>query len=321
MVVANPIQPTKVPQPAESPTVPASLPQEVVDAARAVQIPLADPVSLAESASSSDPRVVEWLKNWQVELSTGRSLQAGDRLQLESTLESSPLGWQQLFQIGRAYRDIAGDAYTASAFFRAAVTRADRELHAYSPGAIEAQPILIAMNDARRLLWDVIDNIRASDLPCLRSLALIGSDIIRWAAPDNLTLADARNHAMISVPECMFAMGDEDHALPLLLALDTSAMTENERLGVAWLRGRAFLDSGQFAEAAKQFRVVAADPGYQYAKSAFATVVISLHSTGQTAAAEVALDDWIRRYRPNAEEVANIFAAMRDREVATSGPQ
>jgi hypothetical protein len=282
----------------------------VAAAAMAIQIPLADPLFVARSVTSPDQRLVEWLDNWRMNLVAGKLPTAVDQERLLDILDTTPLSWQSLFRIGKAYRDVSGDALTASRFYTAAVTRADRELQQYEPGASAARPILMAMNDSRRLLWEVADNIQTNDRRCVEALELVFVELKRRVVPGDPTLGDAREHAIIGVPECIYLLGHADQALPLLMALDTSGMTDNEKLGVAWIRGLALYQTRHFETAARQFHIVAQDGSYQYAQDAAVRCVQCLCQQGATETAVVVADDCKQRFRPDFSYLADIAIAL-----------
>jgi hypothetical protein len=300
-----------IPAPGNSLRVPrGAVPDDIAAAVKSTFIPLANPIFLA----SSDPHLVAWLNSSREKLSARRSLSEIDRGELQECLASTPLNWQTLFQIGKLYRDISGDPLTASRFCIAAAAQADLKLQKYENGATEARPALTAMNDARRLLWEVVDNVRP-DPQCIRSLAMISADLARYVKPGDATLNDARLHGIIGVGECAYLMGENDRAIELLTNIDLSQMTDNERLGIAWISGMAFAQAGRWEEAAGQYQLVAADSSYQYSRAASVSLIVLLAKAGQKPAANGRLDDLIRRFHPSVEQVAPLLSAIDHGEV------
>jgi tetratricopeptide (TPR) repeat protein len=252
-----------IPAAGQTRTSQTACPDECVTAAQATQLALADPASLARAGG--DSRLAACIEAWEGRAISRKGLVAFAD-QFAQAVDSSPLAWNSLFQVGTAFNDLARDPTTTTVIYTAAFNKADAQLRGLSPGSSEAQPILMAMNDARRLLWDAFDNYRDQD--ALATLAGINSDIAKWAASGDPLMDDARNHANIGVPECLYATGDMSRAIPLLMALDTKSMTANEKLGVWWIRGLALFHVGQYDQAARQLQSVADDPSYQYSEGA-----------------------------------------------------
>jgi tetratricopeptide (TPR) repeat protein len=290
-----------IPHPGSSaPAEKRTLPQSVIDAAKAEVIPLADPVAIAQSAQPTDPKVVEWLRIWRDDATVAENADEAVHNRLTEMLDGSPLRWDSLFKIGQAVADVSADSPTAAVFVRAAVLRADKQLQAIAPGSDEAKPILIAMNDSRRLLWAAADYY--SDRDALETLATINADLVKWVSKGDPTLEDARRHGMIGVGECMFALGQVQGSIPALLALDTNGMTDNEKLGVAWIRGLALFSVGRYAQAAEQFRQVAKNPSYQYSRDASELAVYSFARQGNSVDAVEAYNVWQKRYGDDASK-------------------
>lgn|GEM_PF-2828253 len=272
------------------------VPADVAKSAQAIQIALADPIAAARAAKPADSKVLQWMLHWQTSLQAKTPISAQERDELNSILKTTSLGWQTLFQIGRQYRDVSGDALTASLFYEAAVVRADAEVRRYGPHAPEITPILTAMNDARRLLWDVVDNVNPQDRPSLEALAIVSADLVQYVTPGDPLLGDARRHGLIGVPECMFALGHPTEAIPLLLNLDTTGMTENEMLGIEWIRGLSLYQDHRDSEAIDHLKVVAKDNSYQYSEQACRYIVLCTVETGRLEEARAMCAVYEQRY-------------------------
>ncbi|MGA2583099.1 MAG: tetratricopeptide repeat protein [Tepidisphaeraceae bacterium] len=286
------------------------LPKDVVTAAQVATIPLSDPVALAEAMSPGDPKVLEWFRKWREKQPTSdiscsfgvdgpvqTDVPDADRNELAGLLLSSPLPWRSLFRLGDAYQQLTGDSRTTVIFYSVADQETEKELQFIAPGSDAADPILTAMNDSRRLLWDALDSYGSR--PALDALVNVNADLAHWVKPGDPTLEDARRHAILGIAECQYVKGEAGEAASLLLKLDTAGMTENEQLGVAWIKALALFKANRYPEAVDQFKFVASDPSYQYSSDAAAYVAMCLWRSGDKPAAEAAFTEWISSFRPD----------------------
>jgi len=294
-----------------------NLPEEVVNAAAAVAVPMADPVALSEASQPADPKLADWLKTWRDGGAMTENANEAVRVQLSQSLNDSPLTSDSLFKIGQAASQVSSDSPTASVFILAAVKRADKQLQSMAAGSDEAKPILITMNNARRTLWDASD-FHGRDRMAMDALDIINRDLVKWVNPSDPDLADARRHGLLGVAEDLFVKGDVAGSLPLLMDLDTKGMTANELIGVAWIRGLALDCAHRDAEAEAQFQVVASHVSYQFAESAAKLTVVTLVASGRKDAANEAFDHWMRLYKPKDEVALPVVAALFDQSGLSS---
>jgi hypothetical protein len=270
------------------------LTEDVVVAAQAIRPALPDPILIARSTSPSDPQLTDWLVRWRANLAAGRFTDEQNRTELESIVRVSQLSFPTLLKIGQSMQDLANDSVTTAIVYSAAIAGADYQLQRYKPGEDPAKSILVAMNDSRRLFWDAADFHQ--DRRSMETLKVINADLARWIKPGDPDLEDARRHAIIGIPECMFVMGDAHGAVPLLMAIDISSMTENEKLGVAWIRGLALFEDSQFEECLPQFQIVMDDSSYQYSKAACHYLFCALMATNRFSEAQGVSDLYSKRY-------------------------
>lgn len=255
------------------------IPDDVATAARAVAIPLADPITLAQSLPVADPALVSWLQTWRRQLDGGQASHAQDRTQLHALLARSPLDWPELIRVGKVFEELAYDPVTACIFFEAATDRGDRELQKEAPGSPQSQRILTALNDCRRLLWDAEDRFHDDD--ALKAIGTISADLVKWVLPDDRKLGDARRHGLIGVPEVTYVSDQPNVPTTMISSIDMTGMTENEKLGVEWLKGNALYDKHDYKNAADPLKFVFDDVSYQYAEQAGTSLFMCLYQTGR----------------------------------------
>ena len=275
--------------------------------ANASAVALSDPTDIARSAQPSDPQLVEWLVNWRQTIASRRPMNSGDRNSLEVVLAQTPLNCLALFEIGRAFQNVSQDSIATAIFYAAAIRQGDHELAAYAPGSPDARPILIAMNSAKPLLWDVVDG---GNRRFLDPLYLLNVDLARWISPLDKTLSNARVHGKIGMAECLYLMGKIGQSIAIVQPIDARQLTAEQLASVAWIHGLALYGAHQYHDAFDQFSIVEATPTFKYSSQGGRMMVMTLAKEGDIAGANRALDEFIRKHHPTADQVAPILTTI-----------
>jgi hypothetical protein len=229
------------------------------------------------------------------------------RAQLLQLLGKTRLSCLSLISIGRAISFQSMDDWTEAAFYATAALHGHRELAGYPDGANESRPIIDALNSVQSRLWKIIDG---GDLTFVDALYSLNCDLVRWIPADDSDLQDARAYGLIGRAECLWAMGKNDDAVSAAESIDTASMSAQEKQAAAWIYGLTLFSKDRFSEAINQFQVIATDPSYKYSEDAYRFLIVSLARCARTDEANGRLDDWIRRYHPNSQQVKSVLARM-----------
>jgi tetratricopeptide (TPR) repeat protein len=256
--------------------------------------------------AANDPSLAAWLREWQRN-KVDVALLPDRRAELQQILAKTRLSCLTLIGIGRAISFQSTDIWTESAFYAAAIERGNSELASYSVGAKETRPIIDAFYTIKTRLWKMVDG---GDNTFIDALYTLNCDLIHWIPAHDKKLRDARIHGFIGRAECLWAMGKIDDAVSAAESIDTSSLTANEKLSLAWIRGLSLFSKDRFSEAISQFRPVAANPKFIYSQQAYPFLIVSLARSARTDEANSLLDEWIRRYHPNSKQVASVLARM-----------
>lgn len=256
--------------------------------------------------AAGDPSLVSWLFDWQRTKADTASLQ-DRRTELQQILGKTPLTSLSLITIGRTISFQSNDDWTEATFYAAAISHGSMELTHFPNGAAESRQIIDALSSIRTRLWKLVDG---GDRTFVNVLYELNCDLVRWIPANDRDLRDARVHGFIGGAECLWAMGRIDDAVSAAEAIDTASMTEEEKQGVAWIRGLALFSKGRFSDAINQFRLVASDPNNKYAEIASRLLIVSLARSASADEANSRFEEWVRRYHPNVEQVASVLDQM-----------
>jgi hypothetical protein len=271
------------------------------------------PLFIARSTKPSDPALADWLDRWQNNLASGRSLSPDDGNRLQEILAETPLKCVPLFQIGRSFQEISRDSAATAIFYEAAVSRANRELLDYTPSSAEAKPIINALSAAKPLLWDVVDG--GGDKRFVDTLYALNKDLAQWISPEDKALSNARIHGEIGMAECLFLNGKIRDSISVAEGIPTSGLTQDQLASTAWIHGLALYAAGRYDPAILQFRIVDGDPSFKYWTEGGRMIVMSLAKKGDLPAANAALDDFIRRHRPEPRQIVPLLATIEGKPV------
>jgi tetratricopeptide (TPR) repeat protein len=256
--------------------------------------------------AANDPSLAAWLREWQ-RTKVDVALLPDRRVELQQILNRTHLTCLTLIGIGRAISFQSTDEWTEVAFYAAAVQHANSELASYTVGAKDSRPIIDALYSVKSRLWKLVDG---GDSTFVDALYTLNCDLIHWIPADDRNLQDARTHGFIGRAECLWAMGKIDDAVSAAESINDASLTADEKLSVAWIRGLALFSKGRFSDAITEFQPVADHPQFTYSQQAYPFLIVSLARSDRTDEANNLLDEWIRRYRPNSEQVASVMAHM-----------
>jgi tetratricopeptide (TPR) repeat protein len=256
--------------------------------------------------AANDPSLSAWLNEWQ-RSRIDVAMLPDRRPQLLQLLGKTRLSCLTLISIGRAISFQSMDDWTEAAFYATAALHGHGELAGYPDGANESRPIIDAFDSVQSRLWKVIDG---GDLTFIDALYSLNCDLVRWIPANDGDLQDARAYGLIGRAECLWAMGKNDDAISAAESIDVTSMSIQEKQAAAWIYGLTLFSKDRFSEAIDQFQVVAADPSYKYCEDAYRFLIVSLARSARTDEANYRLDEWIRRYHPNSQQVKSVLARM-----------
>jgi TolA-binding protein len=78
----------------------------------------------------------------------------------------------------------------------------------------------------------------------------------------------------------------------------------------AWIRGLFFVSINRYLDAGREFKIVAQAPEYTYTESASRWLAVCLFRCGKIADGNIAFDNWVRRYRPDAKLAGRVLELM-----------
>jgi Flp pilus assembly protein TadD len=105
---------------------------------------------------------------------------------------------------------------------------------------------------------------------------------VTWVSPADEQLQNARAHGFIGAAECLYVMGKTNDAIAAALAIDTSAMNQEQRSSVGWIRGLSLFDAERYQEAIPELSLVAARPtSEKHTSDAHALLILALLRSGR----------------------------------------
>jgi len=256
--------------------------------------------------AANDPRLSSWLSKWQSNKDDDAMLR-DHRIELQQILGKSNLPCLTLVGIGRAISFQSKDDWTESALYATAALHGHTELAAYPIGASKTRPIIDALNSVQSRLWKITDE---GDLTFAEAQYTLNCDLVRWISDNDDDLRDARAYGLVGMAECLWLTGKNDAAVAAAESIDTTLMSIAEKRAASWIRGLSLFSTGRFSEAISQFQAVASDPTYKYSEEACRFLIVCLARSARTDEANDRLDEWIRHYRPSADQVKNVMDRM-----------
>ena len=139
------------------------------------------------------------------------------------------------------------------------------------------------------------------------ALYVLNSDLVHWISDDDPSLRDAKAHGFVAEAECLWVMGKTNEALSAAQSINTASMNDEEKRAIAWIRGLTLYSTAQFSAAADQFQIVANYPEFKYGENASCLLAVSLARSQKLDEANIAFDEWVRRYHPNVKNACKYW--------------
>jgi hypothetical protein len=271
-----------------------------------------DPVSLAKSANPSDPALNAWLDRWLNEYASGKKVSDKERDDLWSLLSVTPLSSCRLLAVSSAFHKLSNDTATSAVFYSSAQNIVHTELN--DPTCSREMAIRIVKQikaihkDYKDVMWDRFMNHgepqRNDDMLSLYK------DFIDHCPSDSSELYDTLQSVRIGYAESLLQKGRQNEAIACAESIDRKSLTHGQLCQLSWTYGLALWGMHRAAEAKAQFQFVEQQEDSKFSVPAGAMLVELVADTGDRIAANRALDDYIRRQHPSADQVVPLLAKL-----------
>ncbi len=290
------------------------------------------PLAVLQGHPSKLAKLEQWAISWQAAGATSRPNAKDQLVDLKGAIEVSDLGALERLRIGQIVEQ-GGDQQSAVLWYQAGIDQAQRELdaaqHGHNESSIAMQtltPLLPGLDAAKALFWTMPDSGPWEEK--LIKMELILPRVDQWDQDPEWR--------RIGHGESLYMQRRYTEAMTVADGLENDSrnpanhFTEQQKIGILWLRGLILFDTKHYEKALPYFAAVADCPSFHHSQDAFLPLVLSLLLTpGKGAKAVDAYQEYLRRYGPgkNADNMAYMLngkpenTSLRENRMSQSKPQ
>lgn len=266
--------------------------------------------------ADADPAMQRWLNQWCRFSQSIAGATAPSQTALKAALIHVRLPESTLLAIAKCIRKYAPKDFDTIGSLAARIEQdAALKLPNYKPGTPPYNAALYRLIECKKLLWHAIEGGQRSIVPAQVELCIILRDCDPGKDP---VLTAIKIRSRVGAVECVCINGTAKAQIAAAMAIDTSGMDDIELTGVAWCKGLAFYNGGQYLVAGRQFRIAAANVHFDEAPTAQAMLVQSLAMQGRVADARKALAVYCSRFHPLPSQFGQLEVVVHSAEIANS---
>ncbi len=279
--------------------------------------PNKNPIVTINASPDHDPDLVAWLQAWA---DAPHSEATPDELaRLAAILDKTPIKAPALFDIAHGFHSSYVAPIASLALYNAAANHAHQALIQPNASTATVTDILYGAErnraDLRKIMGSLVDP-HGNTPQDFETLKFLYADIAQFTpaagSPGYDPDLDAGGQAaMTGLAQYYTSTGQYDAADKILENADKKNVAPDRRATLEWFWAENCLASQHYQEAAPHLRRLLDDPQSYQPQMVWPRYIITLAHANNKKDANLAFDQWVRQFKPSAEQAAPVWEQVR----------